>query len=101
MRRIIFLLCSAFFSMNLAAQTTTTVSFVVTSKDGSALPASVTIKGTTRGTSTDAQGNYSLTQVPSNAVLVFSSVSFQTFETPVSGRTTITVSLEYDAQSLD
>ena len=95
------LLCSVFFCASLMAQSPSKVTGVVTSKDGSPLPASVTIKGTSRGTTTDAEGRYTLEQVPSNAVLVFTSVSFQTYEIAVNKRSSVDVSLDYDAQSLD
>ncbi len=98
---MLLLICNLFFCLSLMAQSPSGVTGAVTSKDGSALPASVTVKGTSRGTSTDAEGRYSLDQVPSNAILVFTSIGFQTLETAVSGRTTINVSLDYDAQSLD
>ncbi len=101
MRKIMLLLCSLFFCASLMAQSPSKVTGVVSSKDGSPLPASVTIKGTSRGTTTDAEGRYTLEQVPANAVLVFTSVSFQTYEIPVNKRSSVDVSLDYDAQSLD
>src|SRR4051794_3296976 len=47
--------------------------------------ASVTVKGTSSGTTTDAAGNYIIT-VPDDATLVFSFVGYQEQELPVSGR---------------
>jgi TonB-linked SusC/RagA family outer membrane protein len=62
--------------------------------------ASVLVKNTTIGTTTDAQGNYELT-VPDSAILVVSSLGFETQEIPVDGRTTINVTLKTaDASSL-
>ena len=49
-------------------------------------------KGTTTGTITDIDGNYSLT-VSSTSTLVFSYVGYTTQEIPVNGRTSINVSL--------
>lgn len=61
---------------------------------------SVMVKNTSIGTTTDGAGNYSLT-VPDSAVLVFSSLGFETQETAVNARTTIDVSLKAaDASSL-
>ncbi|MBO9199519.1 MULTISPECIES: TonB-dependent receptor [Niastella] len=61
---------------------------------------SVVVKGTTIGTTTDGAGNYSLT-VPDSAILVFSSLGFETQEITVNGRATIDVSLKAaDASSL-
>lgn len=66
----------------------------VTDPSGAVLPGvSVVVKSTTNGTITDSEGNYSLGQVPDNASLVFSFVGMKTQEIPVSGKTTIDVSL--------
>ncbi|WEK37069.1 MAG: SusC/RagA family TonB-linked outer membrane protein [Candidatus Pseudobacter hemicellulosilyticus] len=54
--------------------------------------ASVRVKGNTGGTSTDDQGRFSMT-VPDDAVLVISSVGFETQEVSVAGKTTIDVTL--------
>ncbi len=52
-----------------------TVTGTVSSSGGEVLPgASVVVKGTTTGTTTDANGNYSLSVTDENAVLVFSFV---------------------------
>jgi TonB-linked SusC/RagA family outer membrane protein len=61
---------------------------------------SVTVKGTTIGTSTDGSGNYSI-DVPSEGTLVFSYVGFQTIEMPVNGRSSLNVVLEESVASLD
>ena len=61
---------------------------------------SVTVKGGTTGTSTDANGNFSL-DVASNATLVFSFVGYTTKEIPVSGRSEINVVMEVSVSSLD
>jgi TonB-linked SusC/RagA family outer membrane protein len=55
--------------------------------------ASVNVKGSSQGTSTNASGDYSLS-VPDNAVLVVSYVGFETREVAVSGRTNIDVTLQ-------
>lgn len=101
MRKVLLLLGSIFFCMSVFAQSTITVSGVVKAKDGSAVAASVMIKGGTRGASTDANGKYTLTDVPSSATLVFSSVGFKNLEIPVNGNAIINATLDYDAQALD
>lgn len=63
--------------------------------------ASVVEKGTTNGTQTDFDGNYTLGNVDSNATLVFSYIGFATQEVAVNGQTTINVTLEEDAQALE
>ena len=63
-----------------------TVTGKVTGEDGSALPGvTVAVKGTTNGTITDIDGNYSLKELPSNATLVFSFVGMEMQEIPVTG----------------
>ncbi|WP_315819442.1 carboxypeptidase-like regulatory domain-containing protein [Paraflavitalea speifideaquila] len=54
--------------------------------------ASVRVKGSNAGISTDANGAFSIT-VPDNATLVFSSVGFISQEIPVAGQTVINVVL--------
>ncbi len=60
----------------------------------------VVVKGTTNGTTTDADGNYSLS-VPVDAVLVISNTGSVSREIAVKGRTTINTSLDTDVQELD
>lgn len=57
-------------------------------------------KGTTNGTTTDADGNYRLETDP-NATLVFSFIGYKSQETTVTARTTIDVELIEDIASLD
>lgn len=66
----------------------------VTSASGEPLAGvSVFVKGTRAGTTTDANGNFSLT-VPDDAVLVFSSVGYEGTEMAVGGKSTLTISLQ-------
>ena len=60
----------------------------------------ILVKGTTRGTTTDFDGNYSISAAP-DATLVFSYVGFKTKEIPVDGQTQIDVQLEEDVAGLD
>ncbi len=62
--------------------------------------ASVSIKGTTVGTSTDADGNYSV-PVTEGAVLVISFIGYTAQEIPVNGRTEINVTLLPAENDLD
>ncbi|HXL00939.1 MAG TPA: carboxypeptidase-like regulatory domain-containing protein, partial [Dysgonamonadaceae bacterium] len=52
---------------------------------------SIVIKGTSRGTITDLDGKFALSNVPANSILVFSFVGFETIEVPVNERTFINV----------
>ena len=71
------------------------VSGKVTDSSGSSLPGvSVVIKGTTSGTITDSNGMYSISNVPTGAILQFSFVGMKTQEIAISGKTTINAVLE-------
>lgn len=82
-------------------QSSKTITGVV--KDAAGEPiigANVVVKGTTNGTVTDLDGNFSL-QCPSNAVLVVTYVGFSEQEIPVSGKNEIVITLREDSQNLD
>ena len=75
---------------------------VTNQDDGEGLPgANVMVKGTTMGTVTDVDGNYTLTVPDENAVLIFSSVGFIQEEVIVGNRTVINLSLVPDIQALE
>lgn len=63
--------------------------------------ASVTIKGTFTGTSTDASGKYSLTVPNSESVLVFTFVGFSSQEITVGNQSAINVKLAIDSKTFD
>lgn len=75
---------------------------VTSSEDGTALPGtSVVLKGTTNGTTADANGNYSLSGIPaSGGILVFSFLGYETQEATIGGRSILDVSLSPDANQL-
>ncbi|MCE7043297.1 TonB-dependent receptor [Dyadobacter sp. CY312] len=74
---------------------------VTDAKDGSELPGvTVLVKGSSMGTQSDASGRYSLSNVPAQAVLVFSFVGKLAKEVPTENQTTINVTLEDDSQDL-
>lgn len=78
------------------------VSGKVTDPSEEPLPGvTVVFKGTTRGTITDAAGNYSLKDVPVDAVLVFSFVGMKTQEIPVEGKSSINVVMAEDAIGIE
>src|SRR5690606_24077740 len=61
---------------------------------------SITVKGTSLGTSSDAKGNYSI-DVPSDGTLVFSYVGFTTTEVKVNNRSKIDIALETTVSELN
>lgn len=74
-----------------------------TVKDNNGIPlagASVVVKGTTRGTTTDFDGNFTIA-ADGSAVLVVSYIGYKTTEIPVNNNTDISVSLEEDSAQLD
>ncbi len=83
------------------AQNQTVVGRVTDQGDGTPLPGvSVLLKGTTTGTVSDAEGNYSIAVPDNNATLVYSMVGMTTQEQVVNGRTQLNVQLASDARSL-
>ena len=78
------------------------VSGKVTDQSGEPLVGvNVLVKGTTNGTMTDYNGNYNLSNVRQDAVLVFSSIGFAAQEVTVGSQRTINVQLKEDAAFLD
>ena len=73
----------------------------VISKENTALPGvNVSIKGTTRGVVTDANGEYRIA-VPANAVLVYSFIGFRAQEVIVGNQSAINLSLSEDISTLN
>lgn len=77
-----------------------TITGTVSDATGPLPGANVLVKGTTNGTQTDFDGNYTIT-AESDATLVFSYIGYKSVTIPVNGQTTIDVSLEEDASKLD
>lgn len=63
--------------------------------------ANVVVKGSTNGTITDIDGNFSIQNVPENAVLLVSYIGFNTKEVALAGKTAVSVRLQEDTQVLD
>lgn len=75
---------------------------VISADDGLPVPAAnVIVKGTTDGTTTDFDGNYTINVPSGNTVLIFSSIGFTSQEITVGTNNTINVSLETDVSELD
>ena len=78
------------------------VSGKVTDSKSQPIPGvTVIIKGTTTGTITDTEGNYTLNNVPDDAVLQFSFVGMLTQVILVESQTNINVTLELDAIGIE
>ncbi|RIH63992.1 SusC/RagA family TonB-linked outer membrane protein [Mariniphaga sediminis] len=78
------------------------VSGKVTDSDGQPLPGvTVVVQGTTQGTVTNADGEYSLANIPDNAAMVFSFVGMRTREILVAGKTNINVIMVEESIGLE
>jgi TonB-linked SusC/RagA family outer membrane protein len=98
---VICLLLNLFFVTGIFAQDIVVKGTVISGDDNSGLPGTnIIIKGTTSGTITDLDGNYTVEVPNSDAILIFSSVGFRTQEIPVGNRTTIDVVMEPEITSL-
>ena len=97
-----FLAVMSFFAAVVASAQNLTVTGVVTdSSTGEPIPfASIQVKGTRTGGSTDADGRYSM-QVASNGSLVFSSIGYKPAEVQVKGQSIINAALQPDAEALE
>ncbi len=78
-----------------------TVTGVVSDVSGPLPGVNIIVKGTTNGTQTDFDGNYTLEDVDPNAIIIYSYVGYKTQEVAVDGRSTIDVTLAEDAAKLD
>jgi len=89
------------FAVGAWAQERTVSGKVTASEDGTALPGvNVIVKGTSIGTTTDADGAYQLSLTQPGGSLVFSFVGLTTQEIPIGDRTIIDVSLTLDVTQL-
>lgn len=75
----------------------------VTEKDSGMplLGVNVIVEGTTQGTTTDFDGNFTLSSVPDDATLVFSYLGFETKKVIVAETSDFDIQLESDTQALD
>lgn len=74
---------------------------VTSSENNEPLPGvNVIIKGTSRGTVTDLEGNYTISIPDENSILIFSFVGLQTQEVPVNSRSVIDVQMVSDVKAL-
>ena len=78
-----------------------TVSGKVTDSSFYPLPGvTVVLKGTTKGTITNTDGNYSMENVPSNGILVFSFVGMQTQEKECSNQSRVDVQMQESSEKV-
>jgi TonB-linked SusC/RagA family outer membrane protein len=98
--KVLFSMFFVLMGIQMLAQDRTVTGRVTASDDGSGIPgASISIKGTSKGTSSDADGNYKIT-VSGSSVLTFSSVGFNSQDVSVGNKSQINVALAADTKAL-
>ncbi len=97
-RNLIFLVGFALFGINSYAQS---VSGTVSDANGPLPGANVIVKGTSHGVTTDIDGNYTIDDVPADAILHYSFVGYVAQEILVNGQSVINVTLVEEANQLD
>ncbi len=98
---VMLLAVAVLFSVGAYAQDRVVTGKVTDAADGSALPGvTVQVKGTTKGTQTDASGTYKL-NVAGNASLTYSFVGYATQTISVGNRSSVNVSLSSEDKTLE
>lgn len=88
--------------LNKTGQQQKTVSGKVTESSGVSIPGvTVLVKGTTNGTITDSNGQFTLSNIPANSTLQFSFVGMKSEEVVVGGKATINVTLTNEAVGIE
>ncbi|HPE75349.1 MAG TPA: TonB-dependent receptor, partial [Draconibacterium sp.] len=97
-----FMMCFFFVAVSLGAYAQKTVTGIVKDDGGVPLPGvSVIIKGTTNGVATGIDGEFSLSGVNSETILLFSFVGFEPQEISVGNQTAFNVTLVPSSIGLD
>lgn len=99
--RLSIITLSLFLSTVFGFSQTKTVTGMVSENSGPIPGANIMIKGTTQGVVTDLDGNYSISNVSEDAVLVYSYIGYLSAEIVVGQQDIIDVNLEEDTQTLD
>lgn len=95
-------LCAFLFSVGIYAQTVNVKGTVTEAASGQPLPGvNVLIKNTTKGASTDFDGNFIINDVSLNSILVVSYIGFQTQEITIVNDEPLSIVLVEDAESLN
>ena len=99
--RLLFLLLALLCAMSMAAQGLTVTGQVVDATGETVIGATVMELGTSNGTATDIDGNFSLKVSKATATLTVSSVGYETQKVGVDGRTNIKITLAENTQVLN
>lgn len=103
MKKLLFLCALLLMSVRtLVAQDRTITGKITDEKDGSAIPGvNITVKGTTRGTVTDANGSYTLSIPSGSQTIVISFIGYATIERSIGAESVLNVSLQGDTKQLN
>jgi TonB-linked SusC/RagA family outer membrane protein len=103
MRRLLFLVLGMLLiSAQILAQNNRTITGNVTDDNGQPVSgASVIIKNTRTGTSTDAKGSFTISVAASAKAFVISAVGFVSQEISIGTETTLTITLKQDASTME
>ncbi len=101
LRKGILLICLAIFSLSGFAQRINVRGTITDTSGESLIGVTVQVQGTTIGTVTDADGNYTIPSIPTNAVLEVSYVGMNPQVIPVNGRTVIDIVMQEDSELLE
>ena len=100
-RKLFFVSLFLFSVLTVTANQQGIVTGKITDAENNPLPGvTIVIKGTTSGTVSDMNGDYSI-NAPQNTVLIFSFVGMKKEEVNIGNRTTVNVRLEEDSIGLD
>ena len=100
-QRLFFVALLSVLAITASAQSKSVSGTVVDKAGEPVIGASVVVKGTTNGTITDFDGNFSLQGVPNNGTIQISFVGYKTQDVSVAGKTSIKVTLAEDTEMLD
>ncbi|MDR1864597.1 MAG: TonB-dependent receptor [Bacteroidales bacterium] len=101
-RKILFTLCVCACTFSLRAQQGLSLTGVVSDENGETMPgAAVQVKGTTRGTVTDIDGTFVLTDLKEDDVLEISFIGYQPQEVTVGTRKVIAIEMKPSAAELE
>jgi iron complex outermembrane recepter protein len=101
-KKLLFLIIFTVLNLSIFAQGITVSGTITSGDDNFGIPnATVLIKGTTTGTVSDLEGNYKISELTEEDVLVFSYLGYHTQEITVGSQRVINVILQPDAQNLD
>ncbi len=89
-------------SITAASAVDRTITGTITTEDGEVLPGvNILVKGTTLGTVTNVQGNYSINIPDQGGILIISSIGYISVEIPVNNRSVVDVALVEDVKALE